>query len=129
MKRIHIYLISFISILFLIFLLARPKQDIISVSLVSGTTETTYTDSGSIQIFEDAIRTAEKTRGSVDVGEPSYRITVTYADSEVVEYSLYMNLITKNGYLIRNSNSEKMLDLKDHYSEALADLISNNPAS
>lgn len=51
-------------------------------------------------------------------------MTVTYANSKVVEYSLYMDFKTKNGFLIKQSNSEKMLDLKDHNSEELADLLS-----
>ncbi|MEK5439336.1 MULTISPECIES: hypothetical protein [Paenibacillus] len=125
MKKISILSISIIFLLILIFVLVRPKQDIISVNLVSETTEITYTDSESIQIFDDAIRTVKKVRGSVDVGgPPTYRMTVTYANSEVVEYSLYMNFKTKNGFLIKKSNSEKMLDLKDHNSEELADLLS-----
>ncbi|MNI72735.1 hypothetical protein D3C73_1286940 [compost metagenome] len=51
-------------------------------------------------------------------------MTVTYADSEVVEFSLYMDFKNKNGFLIKNSNSETMLDLKDQNSEELADLLS-----
>jgi hypothetical protein len=51
-------------------------------------------------------------------------MTVTYADSEVVRFSLYMDFITKNGYLIKDSHSEKMLDLRDRNSEELANLLS-----
>lgn len=124
MKRISILSISLIILLILIFVLVRSKQEIISISLVSETTEITYTDSESIKIFEDAIRTVKKVHGAVDVPSPNYRMTVTYANSEVVEYSLYMNFKTKNGFLIKKSNSEKMLDLKDDNSEELADLLS-----
>lgn len=124
MKRISILSISLIILLILIFVLVRPKQEIVSVSLVSETKEITYTDTESIQIFEDAIRTVKKVHGAVDVGPPTYRMTVTYADSEVVEFILYMDFKTKNGFLINDSNSEKMLDLKDQNSEKLADLLS-----
>lgn len=124
MKKISIFSISIILLVILIYVFARPKPDIISVNLVSETNEITYSDSESVQIFEDAIRTVKKVRGSVDVGPPNYQMTVTYADSKVVEYSLYMDFKTKNGFLIKQSNSEKMLDLKDHNSEELADLLS-----
>ncbi|KTD86653.1 hypothetical protein [Paenibacillus etheri] len=126
MKKISIISISLIIILILIlvFVLVKPTQEIVSVSLVSETTEITYTDSESIRIFEDAIRTVKKVRGAVDVGPPSYRMTVTYADSEIVDFSLYMDLKAKNGFLIKNSNSEKMLDLKDKNAVELADLLS-----
>lgn len=124
MKKISFLSISIILLVILIFIFGRPKQDIVSVNLVSETNEITYSDSESVQIFEDAIRTVKKVRGSADVGPPTYRMTVTYADSKVVEYSLYMDFKTKNGFLIKQSNSEKMLDLKDHNSEELADLLS-----
>ncbi|AIQ59989.1 hypothetical protein [Paenibacillus borealis] len=124
MKKISIFSISIILLVILIYVFARPRPDIISVNLVSETNEITYSDSESVQIFEDAIRTVKKVRGSVDVGPPNYQMTVTYADSKVVEYSLYMDFKTKNGFLIKQSNSEKMLDLKDHNSEELADLLS-----
>ncbi|AIQ31228.1 hypothetical protein P40081_25980 [Paenibacillus sp. FSL P4-0081] len=124
MKKISIFSISIILLVILIYVFARPKPDIISVNLVSETNEITYSDSESVQIFEDAIRTVKKVRGSVDVGPPNYQMTVTYADSKVVEYSLYMDFKTKNGFLIKQSNSEKMLDLKDQNSEELADLLS-----
>ncbi|MOA10102.1 hypothetical protein D3C78_1299770 [compost metagenome] len=51
-------------------------------------------------------------------------MTVTYADSEVVDFSLYIDLKAKNGFLIKNSNSEKMLNLKDKNAVELADLLS-----
>jgi len=35
-----------------------------------------------------------------------------------------MDFETKNGFLIKDSNSERMLDLKDKNSEELADLLS-----
>ncbi|CQR57281.1 hypothetical protein [Paenibacillus riograndensis] len=124
MKRISILSISLIILLVVIFVLVRPKQEIVSVSLASETTQITYTDTESIQIFEDAIRSIKKVRGAVDVGPPTYRMTVTYADSEVVEFSLYIDLKTKNGFLIKDSDSEKMLDLRDKNSEELADLLS-----
>jgi hypothetical protein len=125
MKRISILSISLILLLILLFVLFSSKQEIVSVNLVSETTEITYTDWESIQIFEDAIRTVKKVRGAIDVGgPPTYRMTVTYADSEVVGFSLYMDFKTKNGYLIKDSNSEKMLDLRDRNSEELADLLS-----
>ena len=125
MKKISILSISLIFLLILIFVLVRSKQEIASVRLVSETTEITYTDSESIQIFEDAIRTTKKLPGAIDVGgPPTYQMTVTYADSEVVGFSLYMDLKTKNGYLIKDSNSEKMLDLRNKNSVELADLLS-----
>jgi hypothetical protein len=125
MKRISILSISLILLLILLFVLFSSKQEIVSVNLVSETTEITYTDRESIQIFEDAIRTVKKVRGAIDVGgPPTYRMTVTYADSEVVGFSLYMDFKTKNGYLIKDSHSEKMLDLRDRNSEELADLLS-----
>ncbi|MDQ0194373.1 hypothetical protein [Paenibacillus wynnii] len=124
MKKISILSLSLIILLILIFVLVRTKQEIISVSLVSETTEITYTDTESIQIFEDAIRTVKKIPGSVDVGPPTYRMTVTYADSEVDGFSLYMDFKIKNGFLIKDSNSERMLDLRDKNSEELADLLS-----
>lgn len=109
-----------------VFVLVRSKQEIVSVSLVSETTEiTTYTDTESIKIFEDAIRTVKRVRGAVDVGSPTYRMTVTYDDSEVVEFSLYMDFKTKDGFLIKDSNSERMLDLSEKNSEELADRLSN----
>jgi hypothetical protein len=126
MKRISILSISLILLLILLFVLFSSKQEIVSVNLVSETTEiTTYTDRESLQIFEDAIRTVKKVRGAIDVGgPPTYRMTVTYADSEVVGFSLYMDFKTKNGYLIKDSHSEKMLDLRDRNSEELANLLS-----
>lgn len=51
-------------------------------------------------------------------------MTVTYADSDVVGFSLYMDFKTKNGYLIKDSHSEKMLDLRNKNSVELADLLS-----
>lgn len=124
MKKRRILSISLIFLLILIVVLVRSQQEIASVRLVSETTEITYTDSASIQIFEDAIRTVRKVPGAVDVGPPTYQMTVTYADSEVVGFSLYMDFETKNGYLIKDSHSEKMLDLRTKNSVELADLIS-----
>ncbi|WP_379139011.1 hypothetical protein [Paenibacillus sp. sgz500958] len=126
MKRISILSISLIILMILIFVLVRSKQEIVSVSLVSEETGITYTytDTESIQIFEDAIRTAKKLRGAVDVGPPTYRMTVTYADSEIVGFSLTINLTTKKGNLIKNSNSERMLHIRDKNAEKLADLLS-----
>ncbi|MNC53572.1 hypothetical protein D3C75_1029950 [compost metagenome] len=124
MKKISILSISIILLVILIFVFARPKQDIVSVNLVSETNEITYSDSESVQIFEDAIRTVKKVRGSVDVGQPTYRMTVTYANSKVVGFSLYMDFKTKDGFLIKASNSEKMLDLRNKNSVELADLLS-----
>lgn len=124
MKRISILSISLIILLILLFVLVRPNQEIVSISLVSETTEITYTDTESIQIFENAIRTVKKVRGSVDVADPTFRMTVTYADSEVVKFSLYINFEAKNGFLIKNSDSERMLDLRDKNAEELADLLS-----
>ncbi|WP_313637860.1 hypothetical protein [Paenibacillus sp.] len=124
MKRISVLSFSLIILLILLFVLVRSKQKIVSVSLVSETTEITYTYSESIQIFEDAIRTSKKLPRAVDVGgPPTYRMTVTYANSEVVEFSLYMDFETKNGFLIKNSDSEKMLDLKDKNAKELAELL------
>jgi len=124
MKKISILSFSLMILLILLFVLVRQKQEIVSVSLVSETTEITYTDTESIQIFEDAIRTVKKVPGSVDVGPPTYRMTVAYADSEIVGFSLYMDFKSKNGYLIKNSNSERMLDLRDKNSKELAELLS-----
>lgn len=124
MEKISILSISLIFLLIIVIVLVRPTKEIISVSLVSETTEITYTDHESIQIFEDALRTTKKVAGAIDVGPPTYRMTVTYTDSKVVGYSLYMNFETKNGYLIKESNSEKMLDLRNKNSVELADLIS-----
>ncbi|WP_339318792.1 hypothetical protein [Paenibacillus sp. FSL R10-2734] len=124
MKRISILTFSLIILLILLFVLVRSKQEIVSVSLVSETTKITYTDSESIQIFEDTIRTTKKVPGAIDVGgPPTYQMTVTYADSEVVGFSLYMDFKTKNGFLIKDSNSEKMLDLKDKNAQELANLL------
>ncbi|MBY3620281.1 hypothetical protein HGO21_12060 [Acinetobacter sp. CUI P1] len=125
MKKFSLLSFPLIILLILLFVFVRSKQEIVSVSLVSEATEITYTDSESIEIFEAAIRTTKKVPGAVDVGgPPTYRMTVTYSDSEVVEYSLYMDFETKNGFLIKDSNSERMLDLKDKNSEELADLLS-----
>lgn len=124
MKKLSILLFPLIILLILLFVLIRPEQKIVSVKLISETTEITYTDSESIQIFEDAIRTTKKVPGSIDVGEPTYRMTVTYADSEVVGFSLFMNFKTKNGFLIKSSDSERMLDLRAKNSAELADLLS-----
>lgn len=57
------------------------------------------------------------------MGPPTYRMTVTYADSKVVGFSLYMDFETKNGFLIKDDNSEKMLDLRSRNSEDLADIL------
>ncbi|MNO49553.1 hypothetical protein D3C76_399070 [compost metagenome] len=126
MKKFSVLSFSLIILLMLLFVFVRSisKQEIVSVSLVSETTEITYMDRESIQIFEDAIRTVKKVPGAVDVGPPTYRMTVTYADAEVAGFSLYMDFKTKNGYLIKDSNSEKMLDLRARHSEELADLLS-----
>jgi hypothetical protein len=66
MKRISILSISLILLLILLFVLFSSKQEIVSVNLVSETTEITYTDRESLQIFEDAIRTVKKVRGAID---------------------------------------------------------------
>lgn len=58
-----IFSISIILLVILIYVFARPKPDIISVNLVSETNEITYSDSESVQIFEDAIRTVKKYAG------------------------------------------------------------------
>lgn len=124
MKKFSILSFSLIILLILLFVLVRPTQKIVGVNLASETTEITYTDRESLQIFEDAIRTVKKIRGSVDVGEPTYRMTVTYANSKVAGFSLYMDFKTKDGFLIKASNSEKMLDLRNKNSVELADLLS-----
>lgn len=124
MKKFSILSVSLIILLILLVVLVRFKQEMVSVRVVSETTDITYTDGESVQIFEDAIRTTKRVPGSVDVGSPTYRMTVTYADSEVVEFSLYMDFETKNGFLIRDTNSEKMLDIRKKNSEELADLLS-----
>ncbi|WP_249899371.1 hypothetical protein [Paenibacillus sp. PK3_47] len=51
-------------------------------------------------------------------------MTVTYENSEVARYSVYMNFDTKNGFLIKETNSERMLDLRKKNSAELADLLS-----
>lgn len=60
MKKFSILSFSLIILLILLFVLVRPTQKIVSVNLVSETTEITYTDRESLQIFEDAIRTVKK---------------------------------------------------------------------
>ncbi|MEK3880474.1 hypothetical protein [Paenibacillus sp. FSL M7-0420] len=124
MRKISIISISLIILFVLIYVLVRPHPEIVSVSLISETTEITYTDIESIRIFDDAIRTVKKVRGAVDVGPPTYRMNVTYADSEVVKSSLYLDFKSKSGFLIKDSNSEKMLKLKDRSSKELTDLLS-----
>ncbi|MFD2408539.1 hypothetical protein [Paenibacillus rhizoplanae] len=122
MRKIGI--ISLMILLVFIYILVRPNPEIVSVSLISETAETAYTDNDSIRIFKDAIRTVKKVRGAVDVGPPTYRMNVTYADTEVVKFSLYLDFETKSGFLIKDSNSEKMLKLKDRSSRELTDLLS-----
>ncbi|MEK4519723.1 hypothetical protein NSS64_31065 [Paenibacillus sp. FSL H8-0122] len=124
MKRIGIISISLILLLVLIYLLVKPNPKIVSVTLISETAETAYTDNDSIRVFNDAIRTVKKVRGAVDVGPPTYRMNVTYADTEVVRFSLYLDFKTKSGFLIKDSNSEEMLKLKDRSSKELTDLLS-----
>ncbi|WP_342476290.1 hypothetical protein NYE24_17470 [Paenibacillus sp. FSL H7-0350] len=126
MRKISIISISMIILLVFIYVLVRPNPEIVSVSLISETAEITYTDNDSIRIFSDAIRTVKKVRGAVDVGPPTYRMNVTYADSEVVKFSLYLNFKSKSGFLIKDSNSEKMLKLKDRSSKELTDLLSKD---
>lgn len=63
MKKFSILSFSLIILLILLFVLVRPTQKIVSVNLVSETTEITYTDRESLQIFEDAIRTVKKYAG------------------------------------------------------------------
>ncbi|OMF90978.1 hypothetical protein [Paenibacillus sp. FSL R7-0337] len=126
MRKISIISISMIILLVFIYVLVRPNPEIVSVSLISETAEITYTDNDSIRIFSDAIRTVKKVRGAVDVGPPTYRMNVTYADSEVVKFSLYLDFKSKSGFLIKDSNSEKMLKLKDRSSKELTDLLSKD---
>ncbi|CAM4518537.1 hypothetical protein [Paenibacillus typhae] len=124
MKKKIIYMISMIVLVtVIIVMMILPKREIVSVSLFSDTATITYTDAESLQIIGDAIRTVKKVPGAVDVGPPSYRMTVTYEDSEAVQYSVYMDFQTKNGFLIKDSNSERMLDLRKKNSEELADLL------
>ncbi|WP_342561587.1 hypothetical protein NST84_18245 [Paenibacillus sp. FSL R7-0345] len=123
MKRKIIYITSLIVLVTLIIVMILPKREIVSVSLVSDTATITYTDAESLEIIGDAIRTVKKMPGAVDVGPPSCRMTVTYDDSEAVQYSVYMDFETKNGFLIKDSNSERMLDLRAKNSEELADLL------
>ncbi|MEK4046312.1 hypothetical protein NSU18_21975 [Paenibacillus sp. FSL H8-0048] len=125
MRKISIISISLL-LLVLTYILVRPQPEIISVSLISETAETTYIDNDSIRIFSDAIRTVKKVRGAVDVGPPTYRMNVTYADSEVVKFSLYLDFKSKSGFLIKDSNSEKMLKLKESSSKELTDLLSKD---
>lgn len=122
MRKIGI--ISLMILLVFIYILVRPNPEIVSISLISETAQTTYTDNDSIRIFNDAIRTVKKVRGAVDVGPPTYRMNVTYADTEVVKFSLYLDFETKSGFLIKDSNSEKMLKLNDRSSKKLTDLLS-----
>lgn len=63
MKKFSILSFSLIILLILLFVLVRPTQKIVSVHLVSETTEITYTDRESLQIFENAIRTVKKYAG------------------------------------------------------------------
>lgn len=63
MRKISIISISLIILFVLIYVLVRPHPEIVSVSLISETTEITYTDIESIRIFDDAIRTVKKVRG------------------------------------------------------------------
>lgn len=63
MKKFSILSFSLIILLILLFVLVRPTQKILSVNLASETTEITYTDRESLQIFEDAIRTVKKYAG------------------------------------------------------------------
>lgn len=63
MKKFSILSFSLIILLILLFVLVRPTQKIVSVYLASETTEITYTDRESLQIFEDAIRTVKKYAG------------------------------------------------------------------
>ncbi|MEK3900460.1 hypothetical protein [Paenibacillus sp. FSL R7-0179] len=125
MRKISIISISLL-LLVLTYILVRPQPEIISVSLISETAETTYIDNDSIRIFSDAIRTVKKVRGAVDVGPPTYRMNVTYADSEVVKFSLYLDFKSKSGFLINHSNSEKMVKLKESSSKELTDLLSKD---
>lgn len=53
-------------------------------------------------------------------------MNVTYADSEVVKFSLYLDYKIKSGFLINDSNSEKMLKLKESSSKELTDLLSKD---
>lgn len=125
MRKIGIISFSLMILLVFIYILVRPNPEIVSISLISETAQTTYTDDDSIQIFNNAIRTVKKVRGAVDVGPPTYRMNVTYADTEkVVKFSLYLDFETKSGFLIKDSNSEKMLKLKDRSSKKLTDLLS-----
>lgn len=126
MKISKILLFSLIGLFLLIFIVVIVKQTnqkIISVSLVSEKMEIKYTDSESIKIFQNAIRTAKKLPGAVDVPPPNYRMTVKYDNSEVVKYSLYINMKSKNGNLIKESDSEKMLKIKEQYVKELKDLL------
>lgn len=63
MKRIGIISISLIILLVLIYVLVKPNPKIVSVSLISETAETTYTDNDSIRVFNDAMRTVKKYAG------------------------------------------------------------------
>ncbi|WP_379138598.1 hypothetical protein [Paenibacillus sp. sgz500958] len=100
MKRFSIIATSLMILLGLLLVLVKSEKEIVSVTLVSETTEFTYTDPESIQIFEEAISHVKKLRGAVDVGPPTYRMKVTYADSE------------------------RMLHIRGKYAEKLADLLS-----
>ncbi len=51
------------------------------------------------------------------------RGTVTYDDSEAVQYSVYMDFETQNGFLIKNRDSDRMLDLRAKNLAELADLL------
>ncbi|MFC6648133.1 hypothetical protein [Paenibacillus rhizoplanae] len=61
MRKIGI--ISLMILLVFIYILVRPNPEIVSVSLISETAETAYTDNDSIRIFKDAIRTVKKYAG------------------------------------------------------------------
>ncbi|WP_405104916.1 hypothetical protein MHH28_20185 [Paenibacillus sp. FSL K6-1217] len=126
MRKISIISISLIILLVFIYVLVRPNPEIVSVSLISETAEITYTDIESMRIFDDAIRTVKKVRGAVDVAPPTYRMNVTYANSKVVKFSFYLDFKSKSGFLIKDSNSEKMLKLKDRSSKELTDLLSKD---
>ena len=132
MKKSKIALLSFIAVLLVIIVAVKvTRPDIISVKLVFETTHTeiTFTDTESVQIFQDAIRTTRKKSGSVDVGPPEQRIMVTYDNGKSEGYSIYLNFETYNGYLIKDSDSEKMLALKEKHAKKLAELLSRHASN
>lgn len=67
---------------------------------VSASYDTPYTDPNDIELFMQAIHTAERIQGILDVGEPEYVLQIGGADGKAYTYQLWINDASEQAMLM-----------------------------